>query len=198
MEPLGRRARKKAATHRAIADAALRLFLERGFDAVSVVEVAEAADVSTTTLFKHFGTKEALVFDEDDARRDALVAAVRALPPGASVPQALAEHFAHTQNSRTPDGAPTPFLRLVRETPALAEHWRRLGRRHERALAEAIAEHFGVAPDDLDCAALARYAIETLDLVRGRPDQELALRHLFTQLERGWSPPKRPNPGRGR
>ena len=46
-------------------DAALRLFLERGYDDVGIREIADAADVSTTKLFKHFPVKEALVFDED-------------------------------------------------------------------------------------------------------------------------------------
>ncbi|HWO62981.1 MAG TPA: helix-turn-helix domain-containing protein, partial [Umezawaea sp.] len=63
-ETAGRRERKKAATRQALADAALRLFLERGFDAVGVREIADAADVATTTLFKYFPTKESLVFDE--------------------------------------------------------------------------------------------------------------------------------------
>ena len=62
---MGRRERKKAATRQALADAALRLFLEHGYDQVTVRDIAEAADVSTTTLFKHFPGKEALVFDED-------------------------------------------------------------------------------------------------------------------------------------
>ncbi|MFE2143549.1 TetR/AcrR family transcriptional regulator, partial [Streptomyces sp. NPDC059456] len=51
--PTGRRERKKAATRRAIADAALHLFLERGYDEVGIREIADAADVSNTTLFKH-------------------------------------------------------------------------------------------------------------------------------------------------
>ncbi|WP_280431681.1 helix-turn-helix domain-containing protein, partial [Nocardia brasiliensis] len=56
----GRRERKKAANRQALADAALRLFLERGYDAVGVREIADAADVSVATLFKHFpGGKEA-------------------------------------------------------------------------------------------------------------------------------------------
>ncbi|MFD6073807.1 TetR/AcrR family transcriptional regulator, partial [Amycolatopsis lurida] len=52
METPGRRERKKAATRQALADAALKLFLERGYDQVSIRDIAEAADVSTTTLFK--------------------------------------------------------------------------------------------------------------------------------------------------
>ncbi|WP_280454554.1 TetR/AcrR family transcriptional regulator, partial [Nocardia brasiliensis] len=65
----GRRERKKAANRQALADAALRLFLERGYDAVGVREIADAADVSVATLFKHFpGGKEALVVGQGGGR----------------------------------------------------------------------------------------------------------------------------------
>ena len=85
----GRRERKKAATRQGIADAALRLFLDRGFDEVTVAEIAEAADVSVTTLFKHFGSKEALLFDEDTEQESELVAAVRDRAPGTDVVDGL-------------------------------------------------------------------------------------------------------------
>ena len=67
-ETMGRRERKKAQTRRALADAAMRLFTERGYDNVGVREVAEEADVAVTTLFKRFPSKEALVFDGDADR----------------------------------------------------------------------------------------------------------------------------------
>ncbi|MBS2532549.1 helix-turn-helix transcriptional regulator, partial [Catenulispora sp. NF23] len=73
----GRRERKKAAIRQSLADTARDLFLERGYDAVGVREIAEAADVSVATLFNHFPDgKEALVFDQDADREAALVAAV--------------------------------------------------------------------------------------------------------------------------
>ncbi|MBK3581075.1 TetR/AcrR family transcriptional regulator, partial [Streptomyces sp. MBT65] len=76
----GRRERKKAQTRTVIADAALELFLERGYDQVTVKDVAEAADLSMSGLFKHFPTKESLVFDMDDEIRSGLVGAVRERP----------------------------------------------------------------------------------------------------------------------
>ncbi len=54
IEPSGRRERKKAATRQKIADTALRLFLERGYDDVGIRDVAAEADVAVTTLFSHF------------------------------------------------------------------------------------------------------------------------------------------------
>lgn len=57
----GRRARQKAATRRAIYEAAMALFLERGYDAVTVEEVCRAADVAKGTFFLHFPTKDALL-----------------------------------------------------------------------------------------------------------------------------------------
>ena len=89
IEPMGRRERKKAATRKNISDVATALFLERGFDEVSIREVADAADVSPTTVFAHFPQKEALVFDEDDEQRDRLVSAVRDRPAGITINHAI-------------------------------------------------------------------------------------------------------------
>src|SRR3954471_19710692 len=92
-EVIGRRERKKAQTRKALADAALELFLERGFDQVGVKEVADAADVSVTTLFKHFPSKEALVFDQEADIEAALVNAVRGRPPRHTIVDALRKHI---------------------------------------------------------------------------------------------------------
>ncbi|POX37431.1 hypothetical protein C3486_28320 [Streptomyces sp. Ru73] len=101
-EPAGRRERKKARTRQSLADAALRLFLVGGYDRVGVKDVADAADVSVTTLFKHFPCKEALVFDRDDAIREALVAAVRDRTPGLSIPRALCAYVRDTASNEPP------------------------------------------------------------------------------------------------
>jgi aspartate/methionine/tyrosine aminotransferase len=77
------RDRKKAATRRALIDAAERLFEERGFDAVTVAEIADAANVSVKTMFVYFRSKEDLVF-ADNALIESLVAAVRNRPAGSA------------------------------------------------------------------------------------------------------------------
>ena len=62
--PPGRRERKKQLTRQAISDVATSLFLERGFDDVTVAQIAAAADVAVQTVFNHFPTKEDLFFDD--------------------------------------------------------------------------------------------------------------------------------------
>ncbi|MFF3211678.1 TetR/AcrR family transcriptional regulator [Streptomyces sp. NPDC002886] len=186
-ETVGRRERKKAQTRKALADAALRLFLERGYDKVGVRDVAEEADVSVTTLFKHFPSKEALVFDEDEDIEAALVSAVRDRAPGQSVLHSLREHFVETRATRRiDDPAVIAHLTLVRETPELVEYWDRMWRRHEFALAAAIAAEAGAPEGDLRSAALARFVMDTASLIRGQEDQRQAMRDLFALIEAGF------------
>ncbi|MEU4086608.1 TetR/AcrR family transcriptional regulator [Streptomyces aureus] len=186
---MGRRERKKAATRQALADAALRLFAERGYDEVGVREIADAADVSVTTLFKHFPDgKEALVFDQDVDREAALVAAVRERPAGQSAPEALHRMF-QGEHSRRIHADPRfdAFLRLIDTTPALREYARRMWLRHEHALAAAIAEDAGLPDDDPGCRALAHFALEAPVLVRGTGDPDAALDRIFDLLANGWT-----------
>ena len=179
----GRRERKKAATRQALADAALDLFLEHGYDQVSVRDIADAADVSTTTLFKHFPSKEALVFDEDTGQEELLVAAVRGRAPGKSIPRALREHIHRTVASTGEPGARfTAFMELVNTTPALTDYAHRMWTRHQDTLARAIAEDTGLPADDPSCAALAHFALEVPALSRRAGAVDAA----FDLLERGW------------
>jgi AcrR family transcriptional regulator len=185
----GRRERKKAATRQALADAARDLFLERGYDAVGVREIADTADVSVATLFKHFPDgKEALVFDQDAVRETALVAAVRERPAGQSIPQALRQLLRDERSRQVrTDPRLADFLRLIDTTPALREHARRMWLRHENALAAVIAADAGLPEDDAGCQALAHFALEAVTLVRGRDDAESALDRIFALLDTGWA-----------
>ncbi|MBB4686042.1 TetR/AcrR family transcriptional regulator [Amycolatopsis jiangsuensis] len=188
-QTVGRRERKKAATRQALADAALRLFLERGYDAVGVREIADTADVSVTTLFKHFPDgKVALVFDEETDREAALVAAVRDRPAGCSIPAALRDHL--RQTGRALRNADHPgfqaYRQLIDSTPELREYARAMWLRHEVALADAIAADSGLPTDDAVCRALAHFALEAVTLVRGQTG-DATLDRIFALLEHGWS-----------
>jgi AcrR family transcriptional regulator len=183
---VGRRERKKAATRQAIADAALALFLEHGFDRVSVRDVAEKADVSTTTLFAHFPSKESLVFDREadvDARlRDC----VRQRPEGQSVLEALRAHALNAWVPIAEDPRRKEFAALVDGTPALREYSERMWLRHAATLGTAIAEELGREPDDLACAALARFVLEIPTLTRDRENPAASVEKIFNLLLNGW------------
>ena len=184
---VGRRERKKAQTRKALADAALELFLERGYDQVGVREIADAADVSVTTLFNYFPTKEALVFDLDEDVETALVATIRDRAPGTSLLAALRAHL--TDQAREVAESPTSpgFARMIEQTPALHDYARRMWLRHETTLARAIAADRGAADDDTRCAALARFALEGVDLAWRRPDAQRAITEIFDLIEHGWT-----------
>lgn len=184
---MGRRERKKAATRQALADAALRLFLEHGYEQVGVKDVADAADVSTTTLFKHFGSKEALVFDQDADKEAALVSAVRERPAGRSIPDALRDHILASRFAFGDDPRLRQFLTLVDSTPALREYSDRMWIRHRTALAHAIAAEIGAPADDVGCAALALFALQARVLTHDQPDPRLVINQTFDFLAAGWS-----------
>jgi AcrR family transcriptional regulator len=89
MEGLGLRESNKARTRLSISDVATRLFVERGFENVTVAEIAEAAQVSVKTVFNYFSSKEELFFDRADDVRDVLLDAVRGRPTGTGALEAL-------------------------------------------------------------------------------------------------------------
>src|SRR5918999_3784421 len=119
--PQGLRERKKRATRDVIAASARRLFAERGFDAVTVAEIAVAANVSEKTVFNHFATKEDLVFAGGEARLAQLQADIAERPPGTSVLdvfRANSEAMLDTvAGGESEDSLVVP--RIVRDSPAL-------------------------------------------------------------------------------
>jgi AcrR family transcriptional regulator len=89
-----RQTRKRLATRQRISDVATALFIERGFDKVTVDEIAEAADVSRMTVFNHFARKEDMFFDLDDEARADLLSALENRAAGTS-PIEVIRLFAH-------------------------------------------------------------------------------------------------------
>ncbi|MGC5167984.1 TetR family transcriptional regulator [Luteimicrobium sp. DT211] len=183
---VGRRGRKRAATRSAIADAALELFLERGFAAVSVNEVAERADVATATLFNYFPSKEALVFDRDDDLDSTLERVVRERPPGATILEALRDHALATWVPLALDPKLAARRQLIAGTPTLRAYSERSWLEHADALAAVIAGELGRPADDIASAAFARYVLDTAILTAGRDDVEVAVRSVFEILAQGW------------
>jgi AcrR family transcriptional regulator len=89
MGTLGLRERKKQRTHQLIADTAARLFAERGYEHVAVIDVARAAEVSEPTIYNYFPTKERLVLDRDEEISDHLTQLIKARSPGVSPAAAI-------------------------------------------------------------------------------------------------------------
>ena len=193
-QTIGRRERKKAATRKAISDVATRMFLERGFDAVSVREVADAADVSPTTVFAHFPQKEALVFDEDDEQRDQLVAVVHERPKGVTIGRALYDFYAQSIREAAEehgDQVARDFMTFLNDTPALREYAAKMWLRHEVALADAIADDLGLDEPTDEVRAYARFVMQMQLLANETSDPLAMLDAGFAVLESGWAPLER-------
>ena len=188
-DPIGRRERKKAATRKAISDAATLLFLERGFDEVSIREIADAADVSPTTVFAHFAQKEALVFDEDEDQRAELVAVVRDRPAGRSISEALRDYFVAglAETAEHGDDSSRRFLAFIDGTPALRDYGQRMWLRHGDALAEAIAIELGQSTPAPEVEAYARFVIQIQLLAFSSTAPAAALDAGFRVLDAGWA-----------
>ncbi|WP_431914711.1 TetR family transcriptional regulator [Nonomuraea jabiensis] len=146
----GLRERKRARTHAAISEAAIALFLERGFDQVSVAEVAEAAEVSKRTLFAYFPAKEDLVVHRFADHETEAGRVVRARPAGVAPLVALRDHFLDGLRDRDPitglNDIPEilALIRMITETPSLRARATRFQEGSERALAEALQDTAGV------------------------------------------------------
>ncbi|EDY45843.1 TetR/AcrR family transcriptional regulator [Streptomyces sp. SPB074] len=183
--PLGRRERKKTATRTAILEVATSLFLERGFDAVTVREIADEADVTPKTVFAHFPRKEALVFSTENEQQDRLVAAVRDRAPGTTVSEALSSHF--LAEIALLQAEPTRrIMVLMEDTPSLTEYAERMWLRHEDALIAVLTEEFGLAEPSAEIRFYARFALQ-IPLMARQADPESAVETGFGLLDRGWA-----------
>jgi AcrR family transcriptional regulator len=158
MQATGLRERKKRQTREAIAAAAMELFQARGFDTVTVADVARAADVSEKTVFNYFPAKEDLVFHRGAERIAALIDAVRSRPPDTPLLEPFrASTFAFLdQVERGPIEEIVAVPRLVIESRALRERLF-IGWEQEAALlAKLIAEERGLPDDALEASVVAR------------------------------------------
>ena len=161
---MGLRERKKQRTRLLIAETARRLFAERSFEAVSVAEVARAAEVSEATVFNYFPTKEDLVFQGLAAFEAELLAAFRERPAGEGVVAAFGR-FVLRQRGLLAAGDEasarelTGITRMIAASPALQARQGQILARYAGSLAVLLAEETGVAPDDLSPRVVANALI---------------------------------------
>jgi AcrR family transcriptional regulator len=174
----GKRELRRQETRARIVDAAAELFAERGFDAVSVVEIARRAKVVEKTVFNHFPVKEGLVFDADPPMRTALLDAVRRRPAGESVSAAAGSFVvAAVSLLGSPEAADgvADMARVIRGSRTLQVREREILGELTDSLAELIAEETSAPPGQVEPwlaahAILGLYA-SLLELAR---DQVLA------------------------
>ena len=188
----GLRERKKQQTRQLLADTARRLFAERGFENVSVAEIARVADVSEATVFNYFPTKEDLVYSGLEAFESALLAAVGDRRAGESVIDAFGRFVLEPRGLfAAPDeraaGDLLAVSRMIAASPALLAREEQIFARYTRALARLIAEEARAPEADLRPYVIASALIGVhralLDYVReqlgsGSLDRERLSREL--------------------
>jgi AcrR family transcriptional regulator len=170
----GLRERKKQRTRQSISDIATRLFAERGFEAVTMAEIAAAADVSVGTIFNYFSSKEELFFDRADEVLGLLRAAIRERPAGQTILGAVDAVL-------RPAVAPVPgfvwkaledpeaaerfraFRRTMEDSPALRARRLVLSEEWTAALQETIGTDLGLDVEDPRVVALATFLAASLD-----------------------------------
>jgi AcrR family transcriptional regulator len=154
----GLRERKKERRRQLIAEAAHGLFSERGFEAVTVAEVARAADVSEGTVFNYFPTKEELFYSGMEAFEAQLVEAVRERPAGESVLAAF-RRFVLERSSRLAEEQVADVIasaaRIIDGSPALQARERQIVAGFTGALADLIAEEQGARGGTVEAWAVA-------------------------------------------
>jgi AcrR family transcriptional regulator len=205
----GLRERKKQQTRQLIADTARRLFAERGFESVTVTEVARAAQVAEATVFNYFPTKEDLFYSRLEAFEEDLLAAIRERTPGDTVLGAFRTFLLEQRGllqMGSPDGDDEATTRLrtvtrvITESPSLLARERQVFARYAETLASLIAEETGSSENDVTPRAVANALLGVhralIDFVRERTmagaraadvarEVRVQVDRAFDQLERG-------------
>ncbi len=165
----GLRERKKRITRQQISDVATTLFVVRGFDRVTVSEIARIVGVSEKTVFNYFPTKESLVFDRADEGIERMAAALREREPGESPTKAMLR--ALDEEPEELDELPDEvqmfmplFSEMVATTPALHAAWLELHARLVEVATLALAEHAEVDPRDPEPIVAARAIVGLLEV----------------------------------
>jgi AcrR family transcriptional regulator len=201
--PTGLRERKKQKTRQLIFEVAARLFVARGFDAVTVSEVARAADLSEVTVFNYFPTKEDLFFGGLEFFEDRLLEAVRTRATGESALQAFRRPIVDGCSGLATEESAARIARaatLIGDSPALQVREREIVASYTQRLAEFLASATGARPDDVEPWAVAGALMSThqalvayvrSSVLAGRRGPKLAAdarvqaTRAFARLERG-------------
>lgn len=179
----GLRELKKRETRQRISNVATEMFLTRGFEAVTVTEVAAAAGVSEKTVYNYFPAKEALVLDQIQGQIDRLIGAVRdrarGVSPSAALVTALKEDSRRFYEMIPADQLPRieEFSAMVRETPALRAAWSEHRHQMVAALTQVLAAELQVEETTPEPLTAARALVGLVELL-----YDARLRHASAGL----------------
>jgi AcrR family transcriptional regulator len=173
----GLRERKKQRTREQIVDAAMGLFAERGYQATTIADIAEAADVAPRTFFSYFPSKEAVVFHNVDRDLEGLATALRDRLPGENAFDALRRWIDGMFDEWLAEGDRQVLRkRLCREDEGLANFQGGMMARIHDLLLEAIADDLGEPRDALRPRLVTAAAMAALTSLEGSSDKKTAKR----------------------
>ena len=165
----GLRERKKAQTREKIAHVALDLFAERGYDETTLADIADAADVSTRTIFAYFNTKEDILFCDEPQFYVALEQALANRLPGATTVDALREFIAAQDIG---DANHLRRKKVVAESGSLRLAERARFGKVEQLIADSIARDLDAQPGDIRPALIAASMTAAFTFMRDRIEAE--------------------------
>ncbi|MEU7283229.1 TetR family transcriptional regulator [Streptomyces sp. NPDC045431] len=153
----GLRETKKRETRQLISDRATRLFLERGFEATTIADIADAARVAKKTVTNYFPRKEDLAFDHQEEFAAGLARTVAERAPGETALAALRRSFLAAVAAQDPVAgfAGPEFTGMIADSPTLTACLRGLHDQREDALAAALAEATGAPAGDITARTAA-------------------------------------------
>jgi AcrR family transcriptional regulator len=151
---LGLRERKKQRTRQLLSETARRLFSERGFEQVSIAEIAREAEVSEQTVFNYFPSKEDLVYSGLETFEEQLLSAIRDRPPGQTVIAAFGEFILEPRGllAARDEAAARELMavtRMIAASPMLLAREEQIFARYTETLAQLIAQETGASAGDL-------------------------------------------------
>ncbi|GAA4589995.1 hypothetical protein GCM10023194_45690 [Planotetraspora phitsanulokensis] len=180
---VGLRVRKKLRTRRALIEAALRLFEEKGYEETTIAEITAAADVSTRTFFSYFTSKEDVVFFDGEARVEAALKVIADRRPAETVVDLLLRVVGHSLDAVTDADLTvelTPARRqLIMTAPALRARGLDLLFETQRRLADALHHAYADEIDPVEAAAAigslmgAAYLATTFSMERGETPEQV-------------------------
>jgi AcrR family transcriptional regulator len=165
----GLRERKKQRTRETIARAAHELFAERGYDATTLPDIAEAADVSTRTIFAYFASKEDILFSDFPLMKEALARALAERPEGTDALTTVREFIVSSHEVEKSE-LDDRLRRCVVSDETLRSHLRARLAQLEELIAAAIAQDLDAPENDLRPQVVAASLIAAFDVLFEKGD----------------------------